>query len=123
MIRNINQVGNGGSIVISNGQVTINGIVQELGDSKTINITIEGDCDKIECDNCNTINVKGKINSYVNTKNGSINCSDIGGNAETKNGDIECGHVDGDVNNKNGDIECGDIGGKATSKNGIVEKR
>lgn len=51
-----------------------------LKDAKTINITIEGDVERLEVDCCNTITVNGNVRK-VNTGSGSITCKDIDGDA------------------------------------------
>lgn len=56
--------------------------LEDTRDTKTINITIEGDVERLEVDCCNSITVNGNVRK-VNTGSGSITCKDIDGDAHT----------------------------------------
>ena len=73
-------------------------------DDKQINITIEGDVERLEVDYCHTINITGDA-KRVKTNSGDI---EIGGNVEgdvhTNMGSITCGNVEGDCHTNMGSI-------------------
>ena len=58
-----------------------------LKEAKTINITIEGDVERLEVDCCSSITVNGNVRK-VNTGSGSITCKDIDGDAHTGSGNV-----------------------------------
>jgi hypothetical protein len=94
------------SIVSNNRIVTINGkIVSIPEDAKVINITVEGNCERVSGDNTQ-VTVKGDVGEYVRTTNGDIDIGQgVGGHVETTNGDISIhGKVNGYVSTVNGDI-------------------
>lgn len=104
MIKINGKVYTGNSISINNNRIVIDG--HDLTpDTKEINISIDGDIEKIKVDLCNKILIKG-------------NC----GSLQAKNGDIEVGgDVTGSINSMNGDIDCGDVGGSIQAMNGDVK--
>lgn len=96
---------NGNNLTIKGDQVYIDGkLAEDYEDGKNIYITVDGNVDNLEVDNCNDLKITGDA-GYVTSKNGNI---DIGGN------------VAGDVINKNGNIKCGNVGGDVENKNGNV---
>ena len=102
--KTIKHSGNG-SVCISNGKVTIDGVdVEDLDaiDEKVINIVIEGNVENLHTDDAD-ITVNGSVH-MASTKNGNITCGDVIGDVETKNGNVMCGIVGGDVTTKNGNI-------------------
>ena len=70
----------GGHLQIVNGEVITDGQpVREINtDEKVINITIEGDVERLEVDYCSSIRITGNA-KRVKTLNGDI---EIGGNVE-----------------------------------------
>lgn len=101
-----------GSLSIINGKYFVDGKeVKDWNeftkDQKTINISIEGNVDKLTVDCCETVTITG-------------NC----GKVKTTSGDIEIGgNVDGDVESVSGDIECGNISGDAKTVSGNIRRR
>lgn len=100
---------NGSVITFRNGKTYIDGKpIDELNDinndERVINITIEGNVERLEVDYCNTIKVTGDC-KRVKTNSGDI---EIGGNVEgdvhTNMGSITCGNVDGDCHTNMGSI-------------------
>lgn len=76
-------------------------------DQKEINITIEGDVNKLDVDCCDRIYVKGNV-----------------GKVKSTSGDIEVeGDVDGDVQTVSGDIICRNVGGDASTVSGNIRRR
>lgn len=96
----------GGHLQIVNGEVITDGQpVREINtDEKVINITIEGDIERLEVDYCSSIRITGNA-KRVKTLNGDI---EIGGNVEgdvhTNMGSITCGDVEGDCHTNMGSI-------------------
>jgi len=104
----INQVSglNGESVTITNGQVLINGMTIEEYEKQQhckviINVTVEGNCDKIT--NCDEVIVNGDCNT-ISTVNGDIKCNAVNGNVSTLNGDVTCKEISGSVSTINGNI-------------------
>ena len=94
----------GGNIVVNGDRVIIDGKEIDMGEQKTINITVEGNAGDISGD-FEEIKVRGVVQSVLN-KNGSIVIEgDVHGNVENKNGNISImGSVFGDAETKNGNI-------------------
>lgn len=95
---------NAKSIVVKDNKVFIDG--EELKtEEKVINISVSGSIDKIEADNCNSIDVKGDC-TLVKTTNGDVT---VGGNViksvTTVNGDVKAKEIHGDVETVNGNIK------------------
>lgn len=92
----------GSNISITNGKVTIDGIIQ-TGDELqgVINVVVNGNIESLE-------NVCGDIVAHdigsVTTQNGDIECDDVSGSITSINGDINCGSVGGSISSINGDI-------------------
>jgi hypothetical protein len=93
----------GRNVVVNNGKVFIDG-VDVTPDSKTINISVEGDIDKLDVDACSKVEVVGKV-----------------GQIKTASGDVEVdGDISGSVSTMSGDVRCGDVGGNVTTMSGDV---
>ncbi len=102
---NIKQI-SGGTISIVNGKIFTNGqAVNEINtDEKVINITIEGDVERLEVDYCKTIKVTGNA-KRIHTSCGDIEVGgDVSGDVHTNCGSISCGNVDGDCHTNMGSI-------------------
>ena len=97
------------SMVINGGKITIDGKpLSELDreDDKIINITIEGDVERLEIDTCTNIHVKGDAKRI-----------------KTNMGDIEIhGNVDGDVHTNMGSITCGKVSGDCHTNMGSIRQ-
>ena len=94
----------GKNIIIANGKVTIDGIIQDgelVGD---VNITVHGDVEHLE-------NASGKV------------IANKAGNIHTQSGDVECGDITGSVQTMSGDIDCGAIGGSVSTMSGDIKHR
>lgn len=101
-----------GKVSFVNGTIFANGKkVQDYEeaekDEKKINISIEGDVEKIDVDVCDSITVSGSVK-----------------NIKTTSGDVEVeGDVDGDVQTVSGDINCGNVSGDASTVNGNIRRK
>ena len=93
--------------------------LEDTRDTKTINITIEGDVERLEVDCCNSITVNGNVRK-VNTGSGSITCKDIDGDAHTGSVSIHAENISGDAKTGSGSIRANSIGGKAKTGSGNV---
>ncbi len=99
----------GGTIRITDGVVTVDGkSLNELentdANEKTINISIEGNVERLEVDVCQTIKITGDCRR-VKTNCGSIEIGgDVSGDVHTNMGSITCGNVDGDCHTNMGSI-------------------
>ena len=98
----------GGTVTITDGKVTVNGKTVEglegSDDEKVINITIEGDVDRLEVDYCKSIKVTGNA-KRVHTSYGDIEIGgDVSGDVHTNMGGITCGNVEGDCHTNMGSI-------------------
>ena len=90
-----------------------------LKEAKTINITIEGDVERLEVDCCSSITVNGNVRK-VNTGSGTITCKDIDGDAHTGSGSIHAENISGDAKTGSGNIRANSIGGKAKTGSGDI---
>lgn len=93
--------------------------LEEVKESKTINITIEGNIEKLDVDCCNTITVNGNVRK-VDTGSGNVSCKVIEGDADTGSGSIHCDTIMGDADTGSGNIQANKIGGKAKTGTGNV---
>ena len=95
----------GNSIVINNGKIIIDGKEAETPNDKVIQITVQGDIEKLDVDNCNKIDVTGNVGS-AKTLSGDIKViGDVNGSVQTLSGDVVCGKVQGSINTMSGDIK------------------
>ena len=88
----------GGSIQIVNGKILTDGKeVEEINtDEKVINITIEGNVERLEVDYCNELTVNGTA-KRVHTQCGNVTIKgDVSGDVHANCGSITCGKVEGD---------------------------
>jgi hypothetical protein len=100
---NGNTITANGSIVISNGKVMVNG-TDVTPESKEINIVVTGNCDVLDIDSCDKIEVKGSCNT-IKTLSGSVDVGgDVSGGIQTMSGNVDCGHVGGSVSTMSGNI-------------------
>lgn len=96
----------GRNISINNGKITIDGENITIEDEKTINISVQGDIDKLKVDRCNICEVTGNVGS-VKTVSGDVSITgDVsGGDVTSVSGDVKCGHVAGKVSTVSGNIK------------------
>lgn len=119
----INIRGNKKTITINNNRVFVNGVEKNTGNSKTINITIEGNVEKLEVDSCNEITTWNVSN--LSTKSGDVNVTgNVLNNLKTISGDVEVGgYIGNDVSTTSGDISCGEVKGSAKTLSGDINKK
>lgn len=98
------------TMVINGGKILVDGKpLSELDreDERVINITIEGDVERLEIDSCTKVEVQGDAHRI-----------------KTSCGDIEIhGDVDGDVHTNMGSITCGDVSGDCHTNMGSINRR
>lgn len=97
----------GCNVTIRNGKVIVDGI-DVTPYSKEIDITVNGNVEKLEVDACSKISVTGDV-----------------GNIKTQSGDIDVrGAISGNVHTMSGDVDCGGpIGGSVSTMSGDVKHR
>lgn len=93
----------GNNICVNGNKIIIDG--EELKtDSKTINISINGNTDKISVDQCDKITVTGHVND-LKTMSGDVEITgDVKGSVKTMSGDVYCGDIAGSITTISGDI-------------------
>jgi len=98
--------GSGRSVVIRDGKVIVDGKDATPADAKEINITVNGNVDKVEADACQTISVTGEVGN-VKTLSGDVTVTgDVKGSVQTMSGDVDCGgSVAGSVSTMSGDVK------------------
>ena len=109
----------GGSVSVSKNKITIDG-TDVTPDTKVVNITVNGDVDKVSADYCEKIIVNGNANTLTTTS-GDIECKDVTGDIKVTSGDIECKDVTGHIKVTSGDIECSNVGGSIQTVSGDVK--
>lgn len=93
-----------GNISISNGKIVIDGI-DVTPDSKEINITVNGNVEKLEVDACEKVSIVGKVDN-VKTMSGDVDIEgDVSGNVSTMSGDVDCYNVGGSISTMSGNVK------------------
>lgn len=120
---NINgKIYNGQQVIINNGRVIIDGKEIEQSD-KVINISVEGNIEKLEGDSIRSLLVKGDVGS-IKVGSADITCKNVNGNVTTGSGDIECGAVSGNIQTGSGDVDVnGTVGGDVRTGSGDIKRR
>lgn len=100
-----------GTMVINDGKIIVDGKpLSELEnevEEKVINITIQGDVERLEVDYCDKLTVTGNAKRV-----------------KSNSGDIEIhGNVEGDVHANMGQITCGNVEGDCHVNMGNIYKR
>lgn len=94
----------GNNISITNGKVIING-TDVTPDSKTIEIKVNGNIEKLDVDACDKITITGNV-SNVKTMSADVDISgDVTGSVQTMSGDVHCSNVGGSISTMSGDIK------------------
>ena len=96
----------GGKMTIIDGKVYVDEkpVTEINTDDKVINITIEGEVERLEVDYCKQITVNGSA-KRVHTQCGDIDVKgDVHGDVHTNMGSITCGNVEGDCHTNMGSI-------------------
>ena len=93
---------NGKSISINNNKIIIDG-KDCTPDSKTIDITVQGNINELNVDSCNSLMVIGEV-AAIKTQSGDVECNIVNGNVSTMSGDVKCNNIGGSVKTMSGDI-------------------
>jgi hypothetical protein len=97
------RVFSGNNLTIVNGRVIIDGVDQSPY-SKTINIAVNGNIEKLEVDACSKIGVIGDVGN-IKTQSGDVEVrGTVKGSVQTMSGDVECQQILGSVSTMSGDI-------------------
>jgi hypothetical protein len=101
-----NNVVSGGSIVINNGKVFVDGKnVDFLYDERIINITVKGDLDSIRVDSCHEVKIEGNVGEDVHVSQGRVTIGGgVGRDVHVSQGNVDCGKVEGKVSVSMGNI-------------------
>ena len=112
----------GNNIVVDNNRVIIDGkdVTDNHKNEVKINITVNGDLEKLKVDVAETVTVNGNAGS-VDVVNGDVKCGNVKEGVSTVNGDIEAGYIEGGASTVNGDIEAEVLHGDAKSTNGDIK--
>ena len=120
IINNMSHVGK--SITIIGDKVIIDG-KDVTPDSKSINITINGNIDIMNVDRCSKIEVlTGNVGS-ISTVSGNIVCCNVGGAISSVSGDVECENVTGNIKTTSGDVKCGAVSGSVSTMSGDIRNK
>lgn len=97
-----------GTMVINGGRITVDGKplseLDSLQDEKVINITIQGDVERLEVDYCNKLTVTGNVKRVQSTQGDIEIHGNVEGDVHANMGTITCGNVEGDCNANMGNI-------------------
>lgn len=93
----------GHNVSIYGDKIVIDGKEVDSITSKTITVTVNGDCESVETAS-GDISVEGSVHGGVETVSGDIKCGDIMGQASTVSGDISCRVLNGNASTLSGDI-------------------
>ncbi len=94
----------GNNISVINNKVFIDG-QDQTPDSKTINISIEGNVETLKVDVCDKVVINGNVGS-ASSVSGDIDIQgDVLGGVTSVSGDIKCGTIGGSVSTVSGDIK------------------
>ncbi len=96
----------GDNISITNNKIVVNG-KDVTPIEKEINISIDGDVDKLKIDFCNKITVNGNVGD-IKSQSGNFEITgDVNGSIKTMSGNIKCNKVKGSVSTMSGNINHG----------------
>lgn len=96
------------NMVVNNGKVTIDGMLMEdwygRDEIAIINVTINGNVERLKMDSCETITVHGDVGD-IETMSGKVAVSGVvKGDVETMSGSVVASKIYGDVSTMSGDI-------------------
>lgn len=83
----------GGNVRIRNGEVIVDGKTIETGLSRHVEVTINGNVEKIDC--AGSVTVNGDVSGNIDC-GGSCTCGSVNGSVNC-GGSCHCGHVSGDI--------------------------
>jgi DUF4097 and DUF4098 domain-containing protein YvlB len=95
----------GRNVSIQNGRVIVDG-TDVTPESKQINISINGNVERLEADACQKITITGDVGA-VKTMSGDVDVTGaISGSVKTMSGNVDCGgSIAGSVSTMSGDIK------------------
>lgn len=120
--RVVNRVVSNGSVVVSNGEVWINGQqVQIAQNVRNITIEIAGNINDLQVDACNSVSVHGNVGT-IRTGSGNVNVTgNVDRDVQTGSGEIEVGeNVGGNVTTGSGDVSATSINGAVRTASGDI---
>ena len=102
----------GNKISVSNGVVTVDGVVVEENNNSTTFI-VKGDLASLVCDW--SVSVNGNVHTITGAN--TISCDDVEGNIECK-GSVNCDDVGGNIT-AGGSVNCDSVRGNVSAKGSI----
>jgi len=114
----------GRSVSITRNKIIVDGVDVTPENDKVINITVDGDCESVNVDVCDKIDIKGNVTKGVKTMSGDISIGGkVDGDITTQTGDVDCGDVDGTVKTMSGDVKCGTVAGNVSTLSGDIKNQ
>lgn len=108
----------GRNIIVNNGQVIVDGVIQgHKLEEKNIIINADNFQGTLKCGYSTVVN--GNINGDVES-NGSVTCDGVGGSVSA-GGSVRCDDVKGSVS-AGGSVNCGNIGGSVMAGGSIKHR-
>lgn len=94
----------GSNVSVVGGKIFVNG-KDVTPEQKHISITIEGDCESLDVDSCEYVNISGNVKGNVKTMSGNVKViGDVSGSVSTMSGDVEAKSISGNSSTMSGDI-------------------
>jgi hypothetical protein len=97
-----------GTVVINGGRITVDckplSELDAVQDEKVINITIQGDVERLEVDYCDKLTVTGNAKRVKSTQGDIEIQGNVEGDVHANMGAITCGNVEGDCHANMGNI-------------------
>ncbi len=116
----------GNNISISKNKIIVDGVEvtdKDIVNTKTVNITVEGNVNSIEADYVTKLDIKRNVNN-VNTVSGDVYCENVTGDIKTTSGDVDIsGYVNGSVQTTSGDVSCGPVEGNVKTMSGKIKHK
>lgn len=101
----------GNNIIVNNGQVIVDGVVQDGTLNEKVTIVVESGVERITSDE--PIHIQGDVTGNIES-NTSVNCNNVTGNVKAGTS-VNCNNVGGNAVSGTS-INCNNIKGNATAK-------
>jgi len=113
----------GHHIRIEKGNVFIDGTQIKCSENqKTINISIVGDVDQIQCDYAENFIVEGNVDDLYSIS-GDVKVTGNIGEINTTSGNVKCENkIEGSVNTVSGNVKASSISGNVKTISGDIKK-
>ncbi|AEW47077.1 hypothetical protein BCP78_0070 [Bacillus phage BCP78] len=101
----------GNNIIVNNGQVIVDGVVQDGTLDEKVTIVVESGVERITSDE--SIHIQGDVTGNVESST-SVNCNNVTGNVKAGTS-VNCNNIGGNAVSGTS-INCNNIKGNATAK-------